>query len=181
MSLNSFHTRSTLTVGGESVDYFSLPALEKAGFSGITRLTGARCAGRVVFTDAVFTGPVLVDDLDFTGPVRFTGARFDTTVSFTRTTFRGRADFAGAFFTGAAEFGSARFLGDAAFSSRERGPAVFMSRAGFEHACFTTATFAGVSWPDDTSFRHTEFAQPPHGLAQPATEHDTAGAVRGGV
>ena len=30
-------------------------------------------------------------------------------------------------------------------------------------------------------FRLTEFAQPPHGLAQPATEHDTAGAVRGGV
>jgi Pentapeptide repeats (9 copies)/Pentapeptide repeats (8 copies) len=54
-------------------------------FSGVTRLTGLRCAGRVVFTDAVFTGPVLVDDVDFTGPVRFTGARFDTTASFTRT------------------------------------------------------------------------------------------------
>ena len=150
-------------------------------FSGVTRLTGPRCAGRVVFTDAVFTGPVLVDDVDFTGPVRFTGARFDTTVSFTRTTFRGRADFAGACFTGPAEFGSARFLGDAAFSSRDRGPAVFLARAGFEQTCFTAVTFAGVCWPDDTSFQHAEFAQPPHRLSDPRTEHATAAAPAGGV
>ena len=148
-------------------------------FSGITRLTGARCAGRVVFTDAVFTGPVLVDDLDFTGPVRFTGARCDTTVSFTRTTFRGRADFAGACFTGPAEFGSARFLGDAAFSSRDRGPAVFLARAGFEQTCFTAVTFAGVRWPADTSFQHAEFAQPPHRLAEPPAEHATAATPAG--
>ena len=150
-------------------------------FSGVTRLTGARCAGRVVFTDAVFTGPVLVDDVDFTGPVRFTGARFDTTVSFTRTTFRGRADFAGACFTGPAEFGSARFLGDTAFSSRDRGPAVFLARAGFEQTCFTAVTFAGVRWPDDTSFQHAEFAQPPHRLSDPRTEHATAATPAGGV
>jgi uncharacterized protein YjbI with pentapeptide repeats len=149
-------------------------------FSGVTRLTGVRCAGRVVFTDAVFTGPLLVDDVDFTGPVRFTGARFDTTVSFIRTTFRGRADFAGAFFTGPAEFGSASFLGDAVFAGG-RGPAVFLTRARFERTCFTTVTFAGVSWPDDTSFHHTEFAQSPHGLAQRTAEHDPAAAASGGV
>lgn len=32
MSLNSFHTRQILTVGHDSLDYFSLPALEAAGF-----------------------------------------------------------------------------------------------------------------------------------------------------
>jgi uncharacterized protein YjbI with pentapeptide repeats len=149
--------------------------------SGVTRLTGARCAGRVVFTDAVFTGPVLVHDVDFTGPVRFTGARCDTTVSFTGTTFRGRADVAGVCFTGPAEFGSARFLGDAAFSSGERGPAVFLARAGFERTCFADVTFAGVCWPDDTSFRHAEFAQPPHRLNEPGTEQATAPAPAGGV
>ena len=145
-------------------------------FSGITRLTGLRCAGRVVFTDAVFADRVQVDEVEFTGPVRFTGARFDTTVSFTRTTFRGRADFAGACFTGAAEFGSARFLGDAAFSSRDRGPAVFLARAGFEQTCFAAVTFAGVSWAADTSFRHAEFAQPPHRLSDLRTEHAAAPA-----
>src|SRR5690606_1889778 len=38
MSLNSFATRQTLTVGSETVDYYSLPALEKAGFPGVSRL-----------------------------------------------------------------------------------------------------------------------------------------------
>src|SRR5690606_29082033 len=38
MSLNSFKTRQTLTVGTETLDYFSLPALEAAGFPGVARL-----------------------------------------------------------------------------------------------------------------------------------------------
>jgi aconitate hydratase len=38
MSLNSFATRQTLTVGDETVDYYSLPALEKAGYPGVSRL-----------------------------------------------------------------------------------------------------------------------------------------------
>ena len=37
MSLNSFATRQTLTVGGETVDFYSLPALERAGFPGVVR------------------------------------------------------------------------------------------------------------------------------------------------
>jgi aconitate hydratase len=37
MSLNTFNTRQTLTVGNESIDYFSLPALEAAGFQ-VSRL-----------------------------------------------------------------------------------------------------------------------------------------------
>jgi aconitate hydratase len=36
--LNSFNTRKRLTSGSETVDYFSLPALERAGFPGIARL-----------------------------------------------------------------------------------------------------------------------------------------------
>jgi len=38
MSLNSFKTRQTLTVGTETLDYYSLPALEAAGFPGVSRL-----------------------------------------------------------------------------------------------------------------------------------------------
>ena len=38
MSLDSFKTRTTLTLGSEQLDYFSLPALERAGFPGIARL-----------------------------------------------------------------------------------------------------------------------------------------------
>jgi aconitate hydratase len=38
MSLNSFGTRQTLTVGTQTVDYFSLPALERAGFPRVARL-----------------------------------------------------------------------------------------------------------------------------------------------
>ncbi|HUL74278.1 MAG TPA: aconitate hydratase AcnA [Vicinamibacterales bacterium] len=38
MSLDSFKTRSTLTVGRDTLDYFSLPALEAAGCAGVTRL-----------------------------------------------------------------------------------------------------------------------------------------------
>jgi len=38
MSLDTFHTRRSLTVGAESFDYFSLPALEQSGFSGVARL-----------------------------------------------------------------------------------------------------------------------------------------------
>jgi len=38
MSRDSFTTRTTLTVGRETVDYFSLPALEAAGCPGVTRL-----------------------------------------------------------------------------------------------------------------------------------------------
>ena len=38
VSQNSFNTRSTLSVGGRSVHYFSLPALEKAGHPGVARL-----------------------------------------------------------------------------------------------------------------------------------------------
>ncbi len=38
MSLNSFKTRQTLTVGTESLDFYSLPALEAAGFPGVARL-----------------------------------------------------------------------------------------------------------------------------------------------
>jgi aconitate hydratase len=38
MSHNSFNTRTTLTVGSETVDYFSLPALEQAGCAGVGRL-----------------------------------------------------------------------------------------------------------------------------------------------
>jgi aconitate hydratase len=37
-TLNSFGTRTELRVGDESVDIFSLPALEKAGFPGVARL-----------------------------------------------------------------------------------------------------------------------------------------------
>jgi aconitate hydratase len=35
---NSFGTLTTLAVGGETVEYFSLPALERAGFPGVARL-----------------------------------------------------------------------------------------------------------------------------------------------
>ena len=34
LSQNSFNTRTSLTAGGRRVQYFSLPALEKAGFPG---------------------------------------------------------------------------------------------------------------------------------------------------
>jgi aconitate hydratase len=37
-TLNSFGTRTELRVGGEPVDIYSLPALEKAGFPGVARL-----------------------------------------------------------------------------------------------------------------------------------------------
>jgi aconitate hydratase len=37
-SNNSFDTRTPLTIGNDTVDIFSLPALEKAGFSGLARL-----------------------------------------------------------------------------------------------------------------------------------------------
>jgi aconitate hydratase len=37
-TLNSFGTRSDIQVGGEAVEIYSLPALEKAGFSGVSRL-----------------------------------------------------------------------------------------------------------------------------------------------
>ncbi|HEX5070052.1 MAG TPA: aconitate hydratase AcnA [Vicinamibacterales bacterium] len=38
MSFNSFKTRRSLTVGGQSFDYYSLPALEQAGFPEVARL-----------------------------------------------------------------------------------------------------------------------------------------------
>ena len=38
MSLDTFHTRASLTVDGEAFDYFSLPALERAGFPAVARL-----------------------------------------------------------------------------------------------------------------------------------------------
>ena len=38
MSLNSFKTRTPLTVGSETLDIFSLPALERAGFPDLGRL-----------------------------------------------------------------------------------------------------------------------------------------------
>ena len=38
MSLNSFNTRQTLTVGHDALDYFSLPALEAGGFPAVSRL-----------------------------------------------------------------------------------------------------------------------------------------------
>src|SRR3954464_3825902 len=38
VSQNSFGTRTSLTAAGRRVQYFSLPALEKAGFTGLTRL-----------------------------------------------------------------------------------------------------------------------------------------------
>jgi aconitate hydratase len=37
-SQNSFDTRASLTVGGQRYQYFSLPALEKAGYAGLSRL-----------------------------------------------------------------------------------------------------------------------------------------------
>src|SRR6516225_1072206 len=37
-SQNSLNTRSTLSAGGRRVQYFSLPALEKAGHTGVARL-----------------------------------------------------------------------------------------------------------------------------------------------
>src|SRR5207237_8939912 len=38
VSQNSFNSRAALTAGGRRFQYFSLPALEKAGFTGLTRL-----------------------------------------------------------------------------------------------------------------------------------------------
>ena len=38
MSMDSFKTRRSLAVGGESFDYYSLPALEQSGFPGVGRL-----------------------------------------------------------------------------------------------------------------------------------------------
>src|SRR5690349_18749669 len=38
MSLNSFGTRSSLTVGSETFDFYSLPALASAGFGDLDRL-----------------------------------------------------------------------------------------------------------------------------------------------
>src|SRR5262245_3281667 len=37
-TLNSFGTRTDIRVGGEAVEIYSLPALEKAGFPGVSRL-----------------------------------------------------------------------------------------------------------------------------------------------
>ena len=37
-TLNSFDTRTQLTAGGQTVQIYSLPALEKAGFPGVSRL-----------------------------------------------------------------------------------------------------------------------------------------------
>src|SRR5688500_16528001 len=37
-TLNSFGTRTELRVGSDSVDIYSLPALERAGFPGVSRL-----------------------------------------------------------------------------------------------------------------------------------------------
>ena len=37
-TLNSFGTRTDIQVGGKPVQIYSLPALEKAGFSGVSRL-----------------------------------------------------------------------------------------------------------------------------------------------
>ena len=36
--MNSFGTRTDIRVGGEAVEIYSLPALEKAGFDGVSRL-----------------------------------------------------------------------------------------------------------------------------------------------
>src|SRR5215471_13729622 len=38
LSQNSFNSRASLTIGGRRIQYYSLPALEKAGHSGIARL-----------------------------------------------------------------------------------------------------------------------------------------------
>src|SRR5918993_702200 len=38
VSQNSFQTRSALTVAGQRFQYYSLPALEKAGYPGVSRL-----------------------------------------------------------------------------------------------------------------------------------------------
>src|SRR5688572_418469 len=38
LSQNSFGTRTSLTAAGRRFQYFSLPALEKAGFTGLPRL-----------------------------------------------------------------------------------------------------------------------------------------------
>jgi aconitate hydratase A / 2-methylisocitrate dehydratase len=38
VSQNSFNTRATLAVGGQRYQYFSLPALERAGYPGVARL-----------------------------------------------------------------------------------------------------------------------------------------------
>src|ERR1700730_11661941 len=38
MSTDSFHTRTAATLAGESVEIFSLPALERAGYPGVTSL-----------------------------------------------------------------------------------------------------------------------------------------------
>src|SRR3954449_509749 len=38
VSQNSFNTRTTLTAAGNRYTYFSLPALEKAGYTGLARL-----------------------------------------------------------------------------------------------------------------------------------------------
>ena len=37
-SLDSFTTRTPLTVGGETIHFYSLPALAKAGFPNVERL-----------------------------------------------------------------------------------------------------------------------------------------------
>ncbi len=37
-TLNSFDTRTDIRIGGQAVQIYSLPALEKAGFSGVARL-----------------------------------------------------------------------------------------------------------------------------------------------
>ena len=37
-TLNSFGTRTDIRVGGEAVEIYSLPALERAGFAGVSRL-----------------------------------------------------------------------------------------------------------------------------------------------
>ena len=38
MSLDSFKTLRSFTVGSETIDYYSLPALEQAGFPHVARL-----------------------------------------------------------------------------------------------------------------------------------------------
>ena len=37
-TLNSFNTRTEIQVGGQPVQIYSLPALERAGFGGVSRL-----------------------------------------------------------------------------------------------------------------------------------------------
>ncbi|WP_254521976.1 pentapeptide repeat-containing protein [Natrinema caseinilyticum] len=115
---------------------------------GFTRFDDVACHDDAVFREATFTGDAEFGGADFAAEADFDEVRFEGDCRFDGAAFRGRATFRGGTFAG----GARALIDDASFAGVTFDDDVSFRRASFRYVTFATAEFRGTAGFESATF-----------------------------